>query len=32
MTRQAYLVQWKGYTAEERTWEPAANVSALERL
>ena len=28
-----YLVQWKGYTAEERTWEPAANVqNAPEKI
>ena len=28
-----YLVQWKGYTAKECTWEPAANVqNAPEKI
>jgi transposase InsO family protein len=27
-----YLIDWKGYSVDERTWEPAENVQHAERL
>ena len=27
-----YLVHWKGYPIEERTWEPVANITAAKDL
>jgi len=30
--RDRYLVQWKGYTAEEDTWEPRENLRNVEDL
>ena len=30
MGQREYLVRWKGYAANENTWEPASSISQLE--